>query len=48
MVQDEMGIEIVFKGDAFVNQFITWLLDGIFEGVIVIVYNLRGCDGYDL
>ena len=42
-----MGIETVFKGDAFANQFITWLLDGTFEGAIVIAHNLRGCDGSD-
>ena len=46
IVQDEMGFDMVFKGDDCVNQFGTWLLDGIHQDAIVIAHNLRGYDGF--
>lgn len=37
IVQDEMGIEVVFKGDDCVKQFGSWLLDGT-HTVPIILY----------
>ena len=39
-VQDEMGFEMMFKGDDRLNQFCTCMLGATHQGAIVIVHNL--------
>ena len=39
IAQDEMGFEMMFKGDDCVDQFYTSLLDGTHQGAIVIAHN---------
>ena len=46
VVQDEIGFETMFKGDDYVEEFTSWLLDGIHQGAIAIAHNLRGNDGF--
>ena len=36
IVQDEKGVETVFKGEDCVEKFCEWLLDGTHQGTIVI------------